>query len=400
MKNSMRRIAVPFFAVTVLLFMTACEMEPEIPVPGHPGHPPVGQPGPPEQPGPPAGGHPGATPAAAVARFQRYMSRQEFEGMFPRRVGSSGWRDQMPHAAFPDWQVHGDYYSYDNLLAAIRFMANLRVRELHRASATADHWNTQTIVFDKAAGTWRIIRTGENFDASWQTGDMVYREVVDFGDFLNHYHRNDRLRELAAFLANTAHETSGSWAGAPGWPETGLQAPLGWGLFFNEEVGFRGSTAPNYVGASAEFPARPGQSYHGRGPIQLSWNMNYGLFSRIIFGDLRLLNNPNMVVDCGIIGWKSAIWFWMNPQPYRPSSHQVISGNWTRPSQAAAAGWSGNPGFGYTIMIINGGLEGGHTEADGRIARRVAYYRAIMQRLGGTIPAGERLNTAGVRVWW
>ena len=355
---------------------------------------------PPSPPPPPTGG---TSPAEAVARFQQYMSRADFEAMFPRRVGAPGWLAEMPHGAFPDWQTIGDYYSYDNLLEAIRFMANLQIRHYHRRGFP-QAWNSQTRVLDKTTGQWRVVYTGAEFNANWQWewtyNPMVHREVADFGNFLNHANRNDRLRELAGFLANIAHETSGSWATAPGWPATGLQPPLGWGLFFNEEVGFRGSTNPNYVGASAEFPARPGQSYHGRGPIQLSWNMNYGLFSRIIFGDLRLLDNPNMVTDSGVIGWKSAIWFWMNAQPYRPSPHQVISGNWEITQQARNMGWSGSPGFGYTIMVINGGLEGGFTEADGRIARRVAYYRAIMQRLGGTIPSGERVNTQGMRVFW
>jgi len=342
----------------------------------------------------------GTSPSEAVARFEQHMSRSEFEALFPRRVGSAGWILEMPHAAFPDWQIQGDYYAYDNLLEAIRFMANFRIREYH-IEGFPEMWNSQTQVYDKSTDTWRIVRTGENFNASWQTGSMVYRDTVDFGNFLNQDNENDRIRELAGFLANTAHETSGSWPSAPGWPSSGLVSPLGWGLFFNEEIGFRGSTGSNYWdSASVDFPPVSGRSYHGRGPIQLSWNTNYGLFSQIIFGDSRLLSEPDMVVNDGVIGWKTAIWFWMNPQPYRPSSHQVISGNWTPPQTALTAGWTGNPGFGYTIMIINGGLEGGLTETDGRIARRAAYYRAIMQRLGGTIPPGERLDTSSIFVWW
>lgn len=35
--------------------------------------------------------------------------------------------------------------------------------------------------------------------------------------------------------------------------------------------------------------------YYGRGPLQLTWNYNYGQVSRAIFGDNRLLNDPDMV---------------------------------------------------------------------------------------------------------
>jgi hypothetical protein len=70
-----------------------------------------------------------------------------------------------------------------------------------------------------------------------------------------------RRREVAAFLAQISHETTGGWATAP-------DGPFAWGLCFKEEI-----TPPsNYCDANnTEWRCVPGKSYHGRGPMQLSW---------------------------------------------------------------------------------------------------------------------------------
>ncbi|KAL5981708.1 hypothetical protein ACLOJK_015771 [Asimina triloba] len=70
-----------------------------------------------------------------------------------------------------------------------------------------------------------------------------------------------RKREIAAFLAQISHETTGGWATAP-------DGPYAWGLCFKEEV----SPQSNYCDdTNKEWPCYPGKSYKGRGPIQLSW---------------------------------------------------------------------------------------------------------------------------------
>lgn len=70
-----------------------------------------------------------------------------------------------------------------------------------------------------------------------------------------------RKREAAAFLAQISHETTGGWDAAP-------DGPYAWGLCFKEEI----TPASNYCDANnTRWPCVPGKSYHGRGPIQLSW---------------------------------------------------------------------------------------------------------------------------------
>ncbi len=69
-------------------------------------------------------------------------------------------------------------------------------------------------------------------------------------------------------------------------------------------------------------------------------------------------------------------------------------GNWTPSAEATAKGLT-PPGFGITIMIINGSLEGNKNERDHRIGRRIGHYRDITTKMGVDI-TGEKLNTLGM----
>lgn len=70
-----------------------------------------------------------------------------------------------------------------------------------------------------------------------------------------------RKREIAAFLAQISHETTGGWATAP-------DGPYSWGLCYKEEI----NPQSNYCDTNdTEWPCYEGKTYQGRGPIQLSW---------------------------------------------------------------------------------------------------------------------------------
>jgi len=325
------------------------------------------------------------SPTAVVERLQELMSPEDFEYLFPRRFGTPGWRE---HSHRHD---NVDYYSYENLLEAIRRMASLvyEIEFRDHGGGQTMNWTSRAFVTNKATGRRTPVFENPGFNSPYNINRPVITQTVDFGAFLGRGSENDRRRELAAFLANTAHETTGGWETAPG-------GRFAWGLFFNEEVAFTGSTAQNYwAPGDPNFPPVPGRSYHGRGPIQLSWNYNYGLFSAIVFQDQNvLLQNPQRVVECGILGWQTALWFWMTPQSPKPSCHEVMTGAWIPTAQDTAAGRT-HPGFGMTIMVINGGLEQNLTEADGRILSRVGFYRRIAARIGANI-SGEKLDTAGM----
>lgn len=54
----------------------------------------------------------------------------------------------------------------------------------------------------------------------------------------------------------------------------------------------------------------PGKKYHGRGYIQLTHAYNYKEASRAIYGDDRLLRNPELVATNEDVAWRTAFWFW------------------------------------------------------------------------------------------
>uniref|UniRef100_A0A1D1XP70 chitinase n=1 Tax=Anthurium amnicola TaxID=1678845 RepID=A0A1D1XP70_9ARAE len=186
-----------------------------------------------------------------------------------------------------------------------------------------------------------------------------------------------RKREVAAFLAQISHETTGGWATAP-------DGPYAWGLCFKEEI----SPPSNYCDSTnTEWPCYPGKSYKGRGPIQLSWNYNYGPAGRALgFDGLR---NPEVVANNSVVAFKTALWFWMTPQPPKPSCHDVMVGRY-RPSAADLAA-NRTAGFGLVTNIINGGLECG-IAGDSRVNDRIGYFRRYAQIFG--VDVGPNLDCA------
>ena len=106
-------------------------------------------------------------------------------------------------------------------------------------------------------------------------------------------------------------------------------------------------------------------------------NYNYGQAGKVIGADF--INNPDLVATDPTISFKIAIWFWMTPQANKPSSYDVIIGNW-RPSVANTS-TSRVLGYGVITNIINGGLECGHG-SDNRVADRIGFYKRYRDILG------------------
>ncbi|GAB2271430.1 hypothetical protein Dimus_006267 [Dionaea muscipula] len=177
---------------------------------------------------------------------------------------------------------------------------------------------------------------------------------------------NTQRKELAAFFGQTSHETTGGWPTAP-------DGPYAWGYCFKQEQG----NPPSYCEPSTAYPCAPGKSYYGRGPIQISYNYNYGQCGDSI--GQPLLANPDLVADDALISFETAIWFWMTPQGDKPSCHDVITGNWSPSSADQAAGRL--PGYGVITNIINGGVECGKGQ-DASVADRIGFYTRYCNILG------------------
>ncbi|RWR74659.1 class IV chitinase Chia4-Pa1.1 [Cinnamomum micranthum f. kanehirae] len=144
-----------------------------------------------------------------------------------------------------------------------------------------------------------------------------------------------RKREVAAFLANAMHETGG--------------------LCYIRE---RNPQSDYCDRSNTQWPCAAGKRYFGRGPIQLSWNYNYGAAGRAIGFDG--LNNPEIVAQNPTTSFRTAFWFWMNNDCH----NAIVSGR----------------GFGATIRAINSGeCNGGNT---GQVNSRISYYQRFCRDFG------------------
>jgi len=136
------------------------------------------------------------------------------------------------------------------------------------------------------------------------------------------------------------------------------------------------------------------KKYFGRGAKQLSYNYNYGPFSDAMFGDVsKLLENPDLVASTWL-NLASATWFYAYPQPPKPSMLHVIDGTWVPNEEDKKKKLE--PGFGATIMIINGGIECGHGYEKPQATNRQNYYKNFAKFFKLDI-SGEELSCAHMK---
>ncbi|WJX85239.1 Chitinase 10 [Trifolium repens] len=186
-----------------------------------------------------------------------------------------------------------------------------------------------------------------------------------------------RKREIAAFLAQISHETTGGWDTAP-------DGPFAWGLCFKEEI----SPQSNYCDSTnKDWPCFEDKSYKGRGPIQLSWNYNYGPAGKALGFDG--LKNPEIVSNNSVIAFKTALWFWMTERKPTPSCHNVMVGKYVATKDDIAA--NRTAGFGLVTNIINGGLECGIPN-DARVNDRIGFFKRYTKLFN--VDTGPNLDCA------
>jgi chitodextrinase len=150
---------------------------------------------------------------------------------------------------------------------------------------------------------------------------------------------------------------------------------------------WQGQTWPCGRNADGSF-----KKYYGRGAKQLSYNYNYGPFSLAMFGTVRtLLDKPELVSDTWL-NLASATFFYVYPQPPKPSMLHVVDGTWKPNAADAAANISAS--FGATINIINGGIECNSGTDKPQAANRIAYYRDMAKFFVVPVPATESLSCA------
>ncbi|XP_066359303.1 chitinase 5-like [Miscanthus floridulus] len=165
------------------------------------------------------------------------------------------------------------------------------------------------------------------------TRNAFLNAANQYPDFAQGGSEDDGKREIAAFFAHVAHET-GSMCHIREMDEHAMDDFC--------DMNF------------TQWPCAQGQKYYGRGPLQISWNYNYGAAGqRIGFDGLR---NPDTVAKDPLVSFESALWFWMT------NVHQAMP-----------------RGFGATTRVINSGECDG--KAPDKVSDRVNYYKKFCQQL-------------------
>ncbi|KAI8622247.1 hypothetical protein BC830DRAFT_818710 [Chytriomyces sp. MP71] len=147
------------------------------------------------------------------------------------------------------------------------------------------------------------------------------------------------------------------------------------GCYYNNDCG---NPAFNKVFPCGKGPNNGYLAYFGRGAHQLSYSFNYGPFSQVIYNDPTvLLNNPALVADTWL-NIASAIFFFIYPQPPKPSMLGVIDGSWIPNASDAAAGRTND--FPSTIQIINGECAG--SSLSNAASNRISFYQSFAADMG------------------
>ncbi|OCX53533.1 hypothetical protein BEL04_04335 [Mucilaginibacter sp. PPCGB 2223] len=256
------------------------------------------------------------------------------------------------------------FYTYQAFIQAVRELGQIKLKVEKREVSI--YRVTRT---DKLTGRPVVVRQDEDWNEPWAQKRPYSFVNIDYGTFCSEKDLLTNKRELAAFFANVAHET-----------RHGMNGKYDDGLMYTHEL----NTNAVYISDNDAYPPVKGKNYYGRGPLQLSYNGNYGYASDCIFGDKTvLLNNPDLVATNAVVAFKAAIFFWMTPVTYKPSAHDVMVGNWKPKADDIAK--NRRPGFGMTINIINGDIECNHGDVFG-MTDRIGFYQHFLTMLGVSDP--------------
>lgn len=282
------------------------------------------------------------------ANLEDFLTKATYEAIFPHRYGVG-----------TNNPSEDDFYTYESLKEAIQRLAKYKATVYTKKFAGGDR-----VVVEYDDGTTNTYYSISGYDSNSNPETSTY---VDYSTLLNWGEADSVKYELVAILAHMGSETTGRPVGQPDQWE--------YGLYWVHEMNWGPDAVGGYVDANhSTYPAVAGQSYHGRGPKQLSYNYNYGQFSDFLYGDKNvLLNDPNIVSTDPVVSFMSALWFWMTPQGEKPSCHMVMSGEW-QPSAEDSTKGRHLSRFGMTTNVINGGVECGSNFSELNNEKRLGHY--------------------------
>jgi Chitinase class I/F5/8 type C domain len=173
-----------------------------------------------------------------------------------------------------------------------------------------------------------------------------------------------KIRECAAFMANSALETQRGFY----IDEDNKNGPAGYPYYCN----------PANTCAGSAVTCDTNHWYYGRGWLQLSWDANYCNASAFVYGanSRILVDNPNILSTDATVNTKASLWYWM-------TQHTTFA-----PQTSAHDCMLQDLGLGCTIAAINGPVEcgGGSPPA---VTNRGKYYDSFLSILGGTAVGGN-----------
>lgn len=282
--------------------------------------------------------------AHKTAPVSEILSEQQFDALFPMR---------------------NKFYTYAAFIKAAREMGYIKVTVSRRSVSVYQITRT-----DKRTGKSSVIRQDQDWNEEWAKKKPDSTYTIDYGAFCTAADPKTNKKELAAFFAQIAHET-----------RHGEDGKYNDGLMYLHEI----DTSLSYIADNDAYPPVAGQKYYGRGPIQISYNGNYGYASDCIFGNKNiLLKDPGLVDSDPVVAFETAIYFWMTPQTHKPSAHDVMTGTWKPSAADKTAGRV--PGFGMTTNIINGNIECGKGDSVFSMNDRIGFYRYFLKKLGASDP--------------
>ena len=245
-----------------------------------------------------------------------------------QQLAQYGWGQNIPRTVRPETQVIGINFSpvWDNDAAP---------------NKSFDFW-VDDVSFDVdgayADSGFKKIVTKAMFDSAFMSNrggalNPLYANAYDdlvqalndprFSRVGREGSAEDRKREIAAFMAHVVQETGS--------------------LQYAVEL------APQGIYCRSPDPAYPctaNKTYIGRGPMQLTWNYNYGQASEYFGLGNSLLTNPDKVGTDGPLSWKTALFFWMAWKD--KDKNALLVGPHARFLKE---------GFGASIKAVNGALE-------------------------------------------
>ncbi len=326
--------------------------------------------------------------------------------------------DAIPDATTPT--AGSPVYLSELLATEEALTSGALMAEVKRSIQTLDNAAVEAVVAGRSANPENVQRVESIVDAAdWDfffprrapeyTYTNFLRAIAKFPAFCGTYNDGrdaDAIcrKALATMFAHFTQETGGHTIA---WPEPQWRQ----GLVYVRELGWSEDAAGGYGicdPASWQGEAWPcsvfdgghpreGQykSYFGRGAKQLSYNYNYGPFSEAMFGDVTvLLEQPNLVADTWL-NLASAVFFYVYPQPPKPSMLHALDGTWVPNAHDLAGGLE--PGFGVTTQIINGGVECGGPTEHAQSRNRIEYYRNFARELEVPLAADEVLGCANMQ---